>query len=144
MEDLPALIAHLGARRGLSYEVSADAFEALARYQWPQNVRELDHALRRAEALANGRLELDHFSHTIQASFRSAAPSRLEAMPALDLVSRDLEAALRQHRGNIRKVSQVLGIPRGRLYRLIAKWSIDPAAFRTPSDGLTAMEDDLA
>jgi transcriptional regulator of acetoin/glycerol metabolism len=50
-----------------------------------------------------------------------------------DEITREtLDAALTRHHGNVRRVGQELGIPRSRLYRLLAKWTLDPVAYRLP------------
>ena len=66
-EDLPALVSHLTDR--LSRELGRPierivhgSLEALARHDWPGNIRELENALRRAIILSrNGLLDLSDF-----------------------------------------------------------------------------------
>jgi len=58
-EDLPELTAHVLARlcataRRPAPEVEATALEALSRYDFPGNVRELENILERAMALSDG------------------------------------------------------------------------------------------
>ena len=132
LEDLSALLEHLLRRIDARARLSADALEAIARYSWPQNVRQLDYALRRAIALSPARIELEHLPDEVRAGFRGgSAPARVASSPGRTSITREqLEAALRAHHGNVRRVGQALGIPRSRLYRLLSKWSIDPIAHR--------------
>jgi transcriptional regulator with AAA-type ATPase domain len=129
IEDLPALIDHLLRRAGVRSTVGPDALEALARFAWPHNVRQLDYALRNASALSPTCIELEHLPEAIRAGFRDAGTFARASRHA-DITRDELAAALRQHRGNVRRVGYSLGIPRSRLYRLLAKWSLDPRAHR--------------
>ncbi len=58
--DVPALAAHFVARyceierRGALLEIDAAAIDALCRYDWPGNIRELENAMFRAVVLADG------------------------------------------------------------------------------------------
>jgi hypothetical protein len=42
-----------------------------------------------------------------------------------------LDELLRRHAGDLRTISQELGIARTRLYRLLKRWSLDPAEYRS-------------
>jgi transcriptional regulator with PAS, ATPase and Fis domain len=130
IEDLALLVEHLLRRAELATSVSPDALEAIARHAWPQNVRQLDFALRRAAALSHGRLELEHLDDELRGDFRKnreTTPPRDASMQRMSatITRETLEAALREHRGNVRRVGQALKIQRTRLYRLLTKWSID-------------------
>jgi len=147
IEDLPLLVEHLLSRANAAASVSPDALEAIARHSWPQNVRQLDFALRRAVALATGRIELEHLGEELRRDFRKngAKASTHEAseprMSASSVITREIvEGLLREHRGNVRRVGQALNIPRTRLYRMLSKWSIDVDAHR----GMSAADDGAA
>ena len=147
IEDLPLLVAHLLARANATASLSPDALEAIARHAWPQNIRQLDFALRRAVAVATGRVELEHLGDELRLDFRknaaniAAQAASERRMSASSIITREvLEAALREHRGNVRRVGQALNIPRTRLYRLVSKWSIDVDAHR----GMSAANDGVA
>src|SRR5262249_34081024 len=58
-KDIPQLVEHfLGTRpvRGTKFQIEAEALEALVRYDWPGNIRELANVLERAQILAEGSL----------------------------------------------------------------------------------------
>jgi DNA-binding NtrC family response regulator len=129
-EDLPALCRHLLGRAGATAALSVDALEALARHDWPYNVRELDHVLRAAAAVSSGAIGLAELPDRIVAGFRAMTwPSGEAARPG-DPDRADVESALRASTGNVRRVSAALGLPRTRLYRLLARWKIDLRSYR--------------
>ena len=130
IDDLPMLIDHLLARAGARATIDADALEALARFHWPQNVRQLDYTLRRAVALSPAQITLEHLPDELRGHYRAQKPAAAPRARA-DITREQLEVVLREHNGNVRRVGQALGIPRSRLYRLLGKWLLDPVAFRT-------------
>ena len=122
---------------GRAVTVTPNALEALAIYPWPLNIRELDHALRAAALVDTAVLDLPALPEPIRACLHVAReveePTATQAI-AVDQRSA-IEAALREHRGNLRRVAHTLGIARGHLYRLLKRWELDPAAFRlTPAE----------
>jgi transcriptional regulator with PAS, ATPase and Fis domain len=129
VEDMPAMIDHLLSRAGSTATISIDALEAMARYSWPQNVRQLDHSLRRAAALSATRIDLEHLPEEVRHGFRNTERSPT-AVKTGEITRETLENTMRQHRGNVRKVGQSLGIPRSRMYRLLARFEIDPDTYR--------------
>ena len=130
--DLVPLVHYLWERAHTrSVTITADALEALAMHAWPHNVRELDHVLRAASLVDRDTLTLDALPEAIRARL-------LEARRASAIVPRivhadrrsEIEAVLRDNRGNVRRAAHALGIARGHLYRLLARWEVDPASFR--------------
>ena len=142
VEDLGVLVPYLWRRaHGTTPQIDADALEAMALYDWPLNIRELDHALR-AAAIANPRvIELDALPARIAAGLRTrrvevAAPAAVSPVRAETLYDqRDtIERALREHRGNVQQVARSIGMARGHLYRALRRWNLDPAVFRAPTE----------
>jgi DNA-binding NtrC family response regulator len=137
VEDLPALIQFLWRRRhGREVTVTANALEALAIYSWPHNIRELDHALRAAALVDAAAIDLPALPEPIRACLHAAREVESEMPPQPVATDRRsaIEAALREHRGNLRRVAHTLGIARGHLYRLLKRWDLDPGAFRLSPD----------
>ena len=129
VEDLGALCAHALRRAGLATTITPDAWEMLARYAWPQNVRELLQVVRAAATVAGAAIEPAHLPDRLQAGFRRGTT----APPAVqqdEITRAGLEELLRRHLGNLRQVSKELGIARTRVYRLLKKWALDPDAYR--------------
>ena len=59
LEDIPMLVAHFvrryaGSMAKAIVKISSDAMEALVRYPWPGNIRELQNFIERAVILTNG------------------------------------------------------------------------------------------
>ncbi len=111
--DLPLLVQSLLDRvaRGRRLKVSAAAMDALARYDYPGNIRELRNLLERASLMCDGgSIELSHLPADVvtpptePASGPSAATERL----ALELAGHD---------GSRSELAQKLGISERTLYR---------------------------
>jgi two-component system response regulator AtoC len=127
-EDLPLLInafLHEFARESAKKitGVTAEALEALQRYDWPGNVRELRAAIEHGVALCRGeRIGLRDLPPRLlgRAGTPAGAPTG-DATPAgLNLEAMEkhfIERALRQTDGNITDAAKLLGISRRTLHR---------------------------
>jgi DNA-binding NtrC family response regulator len=132
-EDLPALVAHLLARAGArGCKVELEAMEALAIYEWPMNVRELDSVLRHALLAGEGAITLS----SLRARFDVTRDMPLvpgggnTPRPTGDALRAVIEEALRHHRGNIRRVCAEIGLSRTHAYRLLKRWGLDVEDYR--------------
>jgi transcriptional regulator with GAF, ATPase, and Fis domain len=147
-EDLPALVTYLLARRGRAIALDADAVEALALYDWPQNVRQLDHALQAAAVNAAGAVGIDGLRDEIRDGWRrrrgvaTAPVARTTPAPAAADLRDRLIAALREHAGNVRRTCAALGLARGHVYRLMDRFQIDPKQYRAGGTRLADGGDD--
>ena len=132
IEDLPALIGHLWMRaQARPVTIGVNALEALAIHDWPGNIRELEHALRAAALVDRDALELESLPDAIRERLRDARRISVPAIKPLPGDARaEIEAALVEHRGNLRRVAGTHGIARGHLYRLLKRWALDPSAYR--------------
>jgi DNA-binding NtrC family response regulator len=125
--DIPLLVQHF---LGEGWEVEEDALEALVRYHWPGNVRQLKNVLDRASVLADERVvTMDDLPQEVVAVVppqplgTSAARSGTE----LDLAGVErahVVAVLEKERGNKARAARALGIHRRKLYRLIERLGI--------------------
>jgi DNA-binding NtrC family response regulator len=128
-EDIPALVEHLLATRQVGpvrFRVSADALDALRRYDWPGNVRELANALERAQIMAEGHeITPDDLPDAV-ARLPVPPPAGAEEDPStLDAVERrHVAEVLRQSGGNKVAAAKALGISRRSLYRLIERYGL--------------------
>ncbi len=110
---------------------SPAAYEALRRYDWPGNVRQLHNEVERALLLADGAtVELEDLRARLGTS---AATPRLPALglaarfAQLDETERQLVAdALTQARGNLSEAARLLGISRIMLKRRVDRFGIRP------------------
>lgn len=137
-EDLAALCRHLLHRwSGQSdLRIDADAMEALAIYDWPLNVRELDNVLRTAALGQKDVIQLADLPKPLRErwlSRRLSTPVTAEHTIATvnNSNSRErVERALRESEGNMRRAALALGVARGHLYRLTRRWNLDLEHFR--------------
>jgi DNA-binding NtrC family response regulator len=155
-EDIPLLLAHYLRLYEVQYQrparnVSATALDALARHDWPGNVRALRHACERAAILGQGvEYGLADFglAGAVAASAVSPVIPATSALPAateiilappfadasasvpagdttLDAIERAaIAATLAQFNGNISHAAKTLGISRAALYRKLGKHGI--------------------
>ncbi len=132
-EDLLALVRYLWERaNGRAVTVTADALEALAIHPWPHNVRELDHVVRTASIVDRDALDLPALPDAIAARLLEARRASAVVPRVLHADRRsEIEAVLRDTGGNIRRAAHALGIARGHLYRLLARWEVDPESYRS-------------
>jgi DNA-binding NtrC family response regulator len=102
-----------------------DARQALLDYEWPGNVRELENVVERAVILARG--------DTITARelpLRAAEPMQAVQVGALgdctleELERAMVERALKEHKGNVSRAAQALGLSRAALYRRMEKFGL--------------------
>jgi DNA-binding NtrC family response regulator len=105
--------------------LTRDAKDALLRYSWPGNVRQLRNALERAAILCEGGLiTAEHLSLGEERS----AGSRVVTAPStahLNTVERDMiKQALAECTGNKSKAAARLGISRTQLYVRMRKYQL--------------------
>src|SRR5262245_17409557 len=102
-EDLPALIQYLADRLSRQLQrpitrITPDSFEALARYNWPGNIRELENVLQQGIILAcDGVLDLGHFVGEPLTPVAPGAPSAPAATAPATYTSRALLDVERDH-----------------------------------------------
>jgi formate hydrogenlyase transcriptional activator len=115
-EDIPPLVRHfaqkVARRMGRRIEtIPTEAMNALIRYPWPGNIRELENVIERAVILSPG--------PELHISLDKAAAAPSEAPPAAKLTLADAE---RDHiLGVLRETGWVLGGPNGAAARLAMK-----------------------
>jgi DNA-binding NtrC family response regulator len=131
--DLPMLVDHILRRFGRPGEahpvVSQAAWEALRRYAFPGNVRELENIIHHAITLARGSLEImpAHLPPEIQ----EPRPRETTPTPSLSQAVEEFERAYIQRAlalagGEKKKAAQILGISRQCLYQKLAVPVPDP------------------
>ena len=118
-EDVPALVAHF--LRGTPGKLGAGALEALRRYSWPGNVREMENVLQRLAVLKpSGAFELEDLPDAIRGANPAlqgtppqavAGPIDLPAVLA-ELEDRLILQALEQSGGNKSQAARNLGLNR--------------------------------
>ncbi len=123
--DVPLLVAHFLAKHGGGerFTVTERAMRRLEAAPWPGNVRQLENELRRAMALSDGHIDLEHLSPEVQATFADDAGTSLH--DRLDVYARSLvEGSLREHRGNVSRAAKDLGLSRFGLQKMMRRLGI--------------------
>jgi DNA-binding NtrC family response regulator len=135
-EDIETLVAFFLRRFGApGLRIAEDAREALLRYGWPGNIRELENAIEHATVLGDGRqLLLADLPAAVQEWRRRASPPG-PGEPAANETLEDTEkrcllAALEKTGGNRTRASRLLGITRRTLGYRLRKYGLEDAADR--------------
>ena len=116
-----------------SARIDRRAAQALFSYDWPLNVRELEHSLAAAVALADGdTLQFENLPAIVRAAFDKLARS---SPPPPDstrdqALHRQLIELLRSHRGNVSAVARAMGKERVQVYRWLERLNIDARDYR--------------
>jgi Nif-specific regulatory protein len=134
-EDVPALAAHFLKRYADEYRVelpgfTQDALDALASYNWPGNIRELENEIQRLVIQAEPGhwiepTDLSPRLRKIEGTVTRVAPQKGTLKEMMDQVERWLiTEALRDHGGNKTKTAVTLGITREGLHKKLAKFGV--------------------
>ncbi|HEU5458476.1 MAG TPA: sigma 54-interacting transcriptional regulator, partial [Terracidiphilus sp.] len=141
-EDIPALVEHFArqvtAQNGWKpVEFAPAAIEALQRYAWPGNIRELRNVVERLLLLADSTVDAPDISVALPALRPSSAPRG--AAPDLSdgpLAERVLAferaqvlAELERHGRHITQTARALGLERSHLYKKCQQLGIDLRQF---------------
>jgi two-component system nitrogen regulation response regulator NtrX len=137
MEDLPALVTHLGerVRPRNTMAFTAAALEALASYSWPGNVRELANLVERLSILCGPVIDAADVRGVLPGgtppsrSTQASAQLGRSLTDALDEYERDLLcAALAQAQGNMAEAARILQTDRANLYRRMRRLGVEKSA----------------
>lgn len=147
-EDIPLLAAHFltvqGGRDAARIEgFSADALEALIRYDWPGNIRELENAVAHAAALIDDtRIPVEALPDDVRrwddGASLAANLAQLTYRDAVDL-ARDrgtreyLIALMREFGGAVTKAAERAGVERESLHRLLKRHGLRSNEFKDES-----------
>jgi DNA-binding NtrC family response regulator len=132
-EDLPLLVRHFLAHYGGARpaEITDQAFTALQHYQYPGNVRELEHVLQQAIVLADGGpVDLVHLPAEFSGTSALSMPLRVDAplMPLSEAMFEFEGAYLRRaliEAGGVKwRAGRALGISRKCLWQKLQRHGI--------------------
>jgi len=122
--DIPLLAMHFLRQNAQRYRKSLTGFDepamqALLSYQWPGNIRELEHAIERAVLMAR-----DIVVHSADLGLRvnQENPARLEDLSLEEVEQFLIKKALNRYDGNVSQAADALGLSRGALYRRLQKY----------------------
>jgi DNA-binding NtrC family response regulator len=130
--DIPLLVEHFIAKHAPrnKLRVSKPALDALVRFAWPGNVRQLENEIRRALVLASDALiELEHLSPELSADSggRPAITDELNVRQRVDALEAELvSSALARTSGNQTRAAELLGLSRFGLQKMLKRLGIDP------------------
>ena len=147
-EDLPLLIEHFLEAVCVRLKrppktLAPGAYRALLGHEWKGNVRELEHALEQAVALASDNvIALDDLPAPIRGSAPGSAPPLAAAVSFKEAKQQVIERferqciaeALERHQGNISRAADELGMYRQHLQLKLAEYGIEAEAFRKRSE----------
>jgi DNA-binding NtrC family response regulator len=127
-EDIPLLIIHFlqksseENRKQISY-ISPEALDILTQYSCPGNVRELRHTIERAVVLSTQPIILpeDLPKKMLEEVKGEEIQFPEELLPLREVERRYVLKVLRETKGNKKKASEILGIDRTTLYRILEK-----------------------
>ena len=122
-DDVKLLANHFLQKLTQKYRKKIDGFSketinAMKAYQWPGNIREIEHIIERAVIITdNEQIEVTdlHFSTKKAAIILSDNLNLEEAEKML------VEQAIQKHQGNISRAAKDLGLTRAALYRRLEK-----------------------
>ena len=127
LEDIPILAQHFLDQFKSKYNkkglfVPDHVINKLMNYNWPGNIRELQHCVERAVIMSDGKqltvgdLMLEKTNDTDSQGFNSF---HLE-----DIEKWAIESAIKKYQGNISNAAKELGLSRGALYRRMEKYEL--------------------
>jgi DNA-binding NtrC family response regulator len=124
-----ALLVRLAGEAGRSYRFDRRCAEALVAYDYPNNIRELEQALKTLLALAGN----DHLFRV--EALATTALGQAPAAPARphrdsDGTRAQLLEQLARHQGNISAVARGMQCTRMQVHRWLKRWDIDAKPFR--------------
>ncbi len=128
--DVRRLVQHFLDRYGPSAGVtgcSETAWEILCAYEYPGNVRQLEHVIQRAVAIAQGpQIEPGDLPEEMLATRVAAAPAEGSVAAARERAEREMVlAALARNRGEVTAAARELQVSRTTLWRMMKKHSIE-------------------
>ena len=125
-EDVPLLAKFFLSQHAQRYRKNVEGFsdaamQALQRYAWPGNVREMDHAIERAVLMSLGAV-IEARDLGLQSGKEAAR--RLEDMSLEEVEAFLIQRTLAQCDGNVSRAAEKLGLSRSALYRRLQRFGL--------------------
>jgi DNA-binding NtrC family response regulator len=136
IEDIPLLANHFLQKfseenqKNISH-ISPEALEILTQYSWPGNVRELENTIERAVILSVHPIILpEDLPQKFLQAVAEKRPEKIEEkqplfpeklLPLKEIEKSYILRVLQETKGNKKKASEILGIDRTTLYRILEK-----------------------
>lgn len=142
-EDVKLLAYYFAQKYGKALDkkisvIRSEAMNLLVDYSWPGNVRELENVMERAVNLLEAdSLSVSHLPETLKVAKRPK-PGRgeLEGLDSEKQISKKIQEReriikeLKTEKGDVRCVSEKLGIPLSTLYKKLKKYQINVKNYR--------------
>ena len=143
-EDIPLLAAHFVqkyTRTGESAkQFSPQAMDALLKYSWPGNIRELENAIERACVTStNGAIQLENLPAELTSPALPKLPFAIDLnrpLPDLlrevcaDVEQQYIRKALEQSHGHVGRCAKMCGLSRRSISAKIAEYKLEKSAFK--------------
>jgi two-component system response regulator HydG len=127
-DDIRALIEHFIGRfaGGAVAGITAAAFTALQSYSYPGNVRQLQHVVQRAVAVARGQLiDVDDLPEEVLVTRTPSAAQEGSVAAARERAEREMiVAALARNNGEVSSAAREMQVSRTTMWRLMKKHGI--------------------
>ena len=142
-EDIPTLVQHFLERHGNNHELTDEILQTLIQYDWPGNIRELEHTVQQMVAMNSGPwltpadLPSTHANRSAEkalAGSRSGASLSQAAnagdalpsgiIPLAEVERRAILDALKYTKGDRTVAAAMLGIGRTTLYRKLKEYGL--------------------
>ncbi len=142
-DDIPALITHFLNKYGNGHRIADETIEALVQYDWPGNIRELEHTVQQMVAMNSGPWlsGADLPSSVVNRAFErkfdaspnnvpsSASPFESGAVtPLAEVEKQAILNAIRYTKGDRTIAAALLGIGRTTLYRKLKEYELEAEA----------------
>lgn len=130
-EDLPALIAHLLAKRSRElktekFRITAEALEILARHDWMGNVRELENVVSYVTALGGNVIDTADLPLSMQKpANRKEKTNDAERSTLAEIERNHILQTLDSVKGNRVQAAKILGVDRRTLYNKLRQYEIE-------------------
>ena len=127
-EDIPLLTEHFLTIFKRKYNkpdisIGAETMQKLQHYNWPGNIRELQHAIERAIILGeNDELQPSDFFFTTTSALEQSAD--FENYNLEEIEKNVIRKVLGKYEGNVTKAAKELGLTRTSLYRRMEKFGL--------------------
>ena len=128
IEDIPVLTEHFLKTYSKKYRkpitgMSKDALRIIKQYNWPGNIRELQHAIERAVIMSDSAtLSSDDFNFLL--SVKKTQEVGLNNYNLENVEKVIIEKVMKKHNGNISHMAKELGLTRTSLYRRLEKYGL--------------------
>src|SRR4030043_369345 len=126
-EDIPSLANHFLSFFSRKYRkekliLPEQVMKRIQNYEWPGNIRELQHAIERAVIMSDGKsLKISDFQFLVRDGPEELTRDNYD-LEVLDKWA--IDRCLKKYGGNVSKAASELGLTRGSLYRRMQKYDL--------------------